>query len=279
MNNHSRPWCLAFCRSLNNDASVKIRSLLVGLTFASLVLAGCSGDNQATQPEPTTTTTTSTTLQPKVGVDDRTGDYAYGEKLVLRESDLPSSWYELEPTSLEDLDAALAFGDEIAKCMGAPPISQIADRYVYGPEFGLGYDYITSAVLPHETDEAARQSFARNLDKSSFGCVANVYKRFYEEGPEGAPTEVALGKIPGFANDENRCAQRMILIQQIDGEPSTTFEDVLCVRHDRFEIVMHVTTYNQPPSDDFLRSLLTAAERRVAEAPTAKAPSKPSAAA
>jgi hypothetical protein len=232
------------------------RKVSAGLV-ALLVLTGCGGndDDKAAETTTTSSTSTSTSIAPPPAGDDK----AIAKSLLITKADLPASWNETKPTEFDD--SALADADAIGRCFDIPNAGDLFETTTFGNDYQLGFDIVTPSVSPYENAEAAKQQFRKSSEPARFPCVADVYNKAFEESSEG-PAKTTIGKVPGFTSDENTYALRAAISYIVEGTQSAVFIDVIGVRAGKFEAGVTVSTFGQPPSDEFIRSLITALERK-----------------
>ncbi len=180
------------------------------------------------------------------------------KRATVERTDLPPEW-----TQAAAPDRLGSEGDDsrFAACVGRPDPKTVRKAESGSDEFRLGDTMqITSTALAMPDEAAARADLAAQRSGRAGPCLrlrlTNAVDRETVAGK--APDTVTVDPLPGLEVGDEVVAFRAKLTYPVgDGDPKTTYVDIVHVRKGRVEVALNLTSAQQPFPADLERDLLT----------------------
>jgi len=222
-----------YCAAIHLRSSRHRRIAVATFAVVGLLLGACSsGDNSAAK--------------------------AAAKKATVAPADLPPEWTQgpaPDPVGSEGDDS------RFAACVGRPDPKTVRKADSRSAEFRLGDTLqITSTVQAMPDEAAARADLAAQRGNRGVPCLrlrlTNALDRNSAAGK--APASVTVEGLPGLdVGDEAVAFRAKLTYPAGDGDPKTTYVDIVEVRKGKLEVALTLTSAGQPFPADLERDLLT----------------------
>ncbi len=180
------------------------------------------------------------------------------KKATVARPDLPPEW-----TQGPAPDPVGAEGDDsrFAACVGRPDPKTVRKAGSRSEEFRLGDTLqITSTVQAMPDEAVARADLAAQRGDRGGPCLRlRLTGAIDRQSASGkAPASVTVEALPGLdVGDESVAFRATLTYPAGDGDPKTTYVDIVEVRKGKLEVALTLTSAGQPFPADLERDLLT----------------------
>jgi len=209
------------------------RTAVATLAIVGLLLGACSGEGNSAAK-------------------------AAAKRATVAPTDLPPEW-----TRGAAPDPVGSEGDDsrFAACVGRPDPKTVRKADSRSEEFRLGDTLqITSTVQAMPDEAAARADLAAQRGDRGAPCLrlrlTGAIDR--QSGGGKAPASITVEALPGLDVGDEAVAFRAKLTYPVgDGDPKTTYVDLVQVRKGKLEVALTLTSAGQPFPAELERNLLT----------------------
>ncbi len=185
-------------------------------------------------------------------------------KATVERTDLPPDWTQ---GPAPDLVGSEGDDSRFAMCVGRPDPKTVRKADVQSDEFRSGDTLqVTSTVRAMPDDASARADLAALRGDRAGPCLRVRLTGAIDRQSAGgkAPASVTVDRLPGLdVGDEAVAFRAKLTTPAGDGDPKTTYVDVVQVRKGKLEIALTLTSAGQPFPADLQRDLLNRIGARI----------------
>jgi hypothetical protein len=208
------------------------------MALAGFLLGGCSGGSDAAK--------------------------AAVKNATVESADLPADWTRSpapDPVGTEGDDS------RYSACIGRPDPKRVRTATSDSDEFRQGdATWVTSRTLTMPDESVAKADFDARRGDRAVPCLRNRFRNELDRRSVAgsAPQSVTVDRLPGLDFGDETVAFRATLTYPAgDTGPKTTYVDVVNVRKARVEIVVTLSSTQEPFPADLERDVVTRMVARI----------------